>query len=193
MKFVVSTVLAVFLALAATAGRAPAAAAERSIALPSPERVKLRTFLAKRRALQIQRLVAYRRARVFPRNRISQSVINVFRDERGLLCAIANLVYLDGRLGLVEKTAKENNTVKMGTLESGPLYDWILTSGLTQEEIAFAQLPDMPVGPGPDWIERENERIVAHLEAVEKKLEENTAASLTIAVNRLMKAGIPAA
>lgn len=73
------------------------------------------------------------------------------------------------------------------------VYDWILTSGLTQEEIAFAQLPDMPVGPGPDWIDRENQRIVAHLEAVEKKLQQNTAASLTIAVNRLMKAGIPAA
>ena len=165
------------LASLATAAAAPA---------EPPTRAEVRAALAARRALQIERLEAYRKAGVFPRNRVSPEVINVFRDERGLLCAVANLIHLDGELALVAKTARENNYVKMGNLKSGALYEWILASGFTSEEIAAIQLPDSPVVDDVDWETLENQRIVAHLDRVVRQLKASTEKSLDLAAGRLI-------
>jgi len=146
----------------------------------------VRDALAKRRTLQLQRLRAYKNARLFPRNRVSDNVINVFKDEDGLLCAVANLIFLDGELDLVAKTAKDQNYVKIGTLESGDLYQWVLASGFLKEEIAAIQLPDSPVLGGNDWFVEENERIIAHLEEVENMLTNNTEDALDLAAERFM-------
>lgn len=156
---------------------------------PEPSRAAVREALAKRRALQIKRLKAYRDRGMFPRNRVSDDVINVFSDELGLLCAVANLIFLDGDLELVAKTARENPYVKMGKLESGALFNWILGSGFTIEEIAAIQLPDSPVRIDVEWAARENARIVAHLDNVAKQLAKNADASLDAATDRLMAAG----
>jgi len=157
--------------------------------VPEPTLIDVRDALAKRRALQIKRLRAYKEARLFPRNRVSDGVINVFRDEDGLLCAVANLIWLDGDLELVEETAKDSNTIKMGTLESGPLYDWILYSGFTRDEIAAIQLPDSPITTRHDWFARENTRIIAHLDTVEKLLTENQETALDTAAALLYASG----
>jgi hypothetical protein len=154
---------------------------------PAPDKPAVRQALAARRSMQIKRLQAYRNARLFPRNRVSDKVINVFRDEDGLLCAVANLIFLDGDLKLVAKTAKDDNYVRMGELEDGPVLDWILGSGFTQEEIAAIQLPDSPITNGDyDWFAEENARIIAHLDNVVKALVKNTEASLEIAAERAL-------
>jgi hypothetical protein len=205
MKIVALTALALTLAAAPVRAHGPATTPE-PIAMPEPapapapspapavdpDREALRELLAARRALQIERLVAYRKAALFPRNRVRLGIINVFRDEAGLLCAVANMIFLDGRLALVARTAKENNHVQMGKLTSGPLHDWILTSGFTIEEIAAIQLPDRPIGHGIDWEELENARIIAHLERVEERLARDTETSLNAAVDRLIDAGLGA-
>lgn len=164
-------------------------AAPRPAQVWEPSREQVREALAKRRAVQLERLRAYRKRMVFPRNRISPQIINVFRDENGLLCAVANLIFLDGDKKLVEDTAKTNNTVKMGTLESGALFEWILASGFTIEEIAAIQLPDSPVLYGGDWERRENMRILAHLARVDKQLVSSADASLELATDRIIAAG----
>jgi hypothetical protein len=164
-------------------------AAPHKIRTPTPSRAEVRDALIKRRAVNRERLRVYRERMQFPRNRISPDVINVFRDENGLLCAVANLIFLDGKLALVAKTARENNTVKMGELESGPLHDWILSSGFTIEEIAAIQLPDSPVRFERDWEEMENLKIMAHLAGVETMLEKNDKQSIEMATDRLIAAG----
>src|SRR5262245_10437130 len=55
-----------------------------------------RRELAARRAVQIERLRAYREAGVFPRNLTRPALANIFVDERGVRCAVANLATLDG-------------------------------------------------------------------------------------------------
>lgn len=170
---------------------AAASAAPRAFRLPvmEPSRSDVRAALARRRALQLQRLRAYRDRGVFPRNRVSDDVINVFRDENGLLCAVANLVFLDGDLELVASTAKENNYVKMATLKKGALFNWILASGFTIEEIGAIQLPDSPVVDDFDWEQRENARIIAHINAVSAQMIKDTEASLDAATDRLIASG----
>jgi hypothetical protein len=185
------TIPALLLTLFSLLAGSTAFAAPRAIRPPVPEltRAEVREVLAKRRAEQIKRLRAYRDNGVFPRNRVSPDVINVFRDENGLLCAVANLIFLDGKLALVAKTALENNYVKMGQLESGALYDWILASGFTIEEIAAIQLPDSPVTIDLHWADRENQKIIAHLDRVSTQLAAANDKSLDLATDRLIASG----
>lgn len=193
MKRIAVPTLALLTSLATAAIAAPRTDYAKPPADPpalEPTRAQVRAALAARRALQLERLRAYRDAGVFPRNRVSPDVINVFRDENGLLCAVANLIHLDGELALVAKTARENNYVKMGALEKGALYNWILASGFTSEEIAAIQLPDSPVVDEIDWEQRENQRIIAHLDRVAKQLRLSTQKNLDLATDRLIAAGL---
>jgi len=145
----------------------------------------VRAQLAARRKTQIERLHAYAANGVFPKNRVSQMPLNVFRDEDGHLCAVANLVELDGKHALVDQTAKTNNFVRVAEQSSGELHDWVLTSGFTKEEIARIQAPYMPMEPNTAWLQKEKERLQAHFAEVERELLENQDASLDLAVARL--------
>ena len=42
---------------------------------------------------------------------------------------------MSGEHALVGKVARESNFIRLGDVKSGPLMDWMLMSGLTQEEI----------------------------------------------------------
>lgn len=194
MKRIIIPTFALLLSLATAAVAAPRyAQPPADPPRAEPTRAQVRAALAARRAQQLARLKAYRDAGVFPRNRVSPSVINVFRDENGLLCAVANLVFLDGDLELVARTARDNNYVKMGELTKGPLYNWILASGFTSAEIAAIQLPDSPVVIGDiDWEKVENQRIVAHLDQVMRSLQLATDKALDLATDRLIAAGLGA-
>ncbi|HUH03653.1 MAG TPA: hypothetical protein VML75_16775 [Kofleriaceae bacterium] len=108
---------------------------------PAIDANALRTNLAARRALNLQRLHTYATAGVFPKNRHSDGPLNVFIDEDGHICAAANLIDLDGHGDLVRATAASNNFLVLRDVTSGPLMDWMLTSGFTQEEIALIQEP----------------------------------------------------
>lgn len=156
----------------------------------------LKSQLLAARKKHLDMLHAYWQAGVFPKNLDKPVVANIFRDGMGHLCAVANMVDKDGLHEVVDETARTNNFVRVASLDSGPLYDWSLTSGFTREEIAMIQVPYMPppvvkvVGPTKEeQIARaesqERTRLMNHLQEVEKRLRDDTDQSVEIAMNRL--------
>ena len=74
----------------------------------------------------------------------------------------------------------------------GPVMDWILTSGLTQDEIAAIQEPFMPVYQEQPVVEpklraAENARLIKKYKQVTAMIVKNQKKSLELAVDRLMK------
>ncbi len=155
-------------------------------AVPSDTEV---TVLAGRRAEIIGWLHDYRVAGVFPAD-ASGAPVSVFVDERGVRCPMAELVHKSGRDDLVEAVREEGNDVRLADVRRGPLYDWMLGSGLTQQEIAMVQ--------GAMRIESNNmirgewatamgqAEVRGQLEMAESALRQATAASLAIAAQRLV-------
>jgi hypothetical protein len=128
-------------------------------------------------------------------------MLNVWRDDEYHLCAVANLIAKQGLDELVNTTAAGDNFVKIAEVTSGPLFDWVLTSGFTQEEIAMIQWPtwaqDDPVGYQRAMREirrkarerlREDQRLAAGYLATERTLKEARVhdAGLDVAVARLI-------
>jgi hypothetical protein len=52
---------------------------------------------------------------------------------------MAELIHMSGRDELVDEVAKTSNDVRLADIHTGPLYDWMLHSGLTLDEIAMVQ------------------------------------------------------
>ncbi len=149
----------------------------------------LRNQLASARKLQIARLRAYAEARQFPRNTYGWGKVNVMIDDDGTICAAANLMVKAGQRALVTKTAKQNNFLRFADVRSGALMTWMLKSGLTQEEIAVIQEPYVfDPGDDPAFEKQEDDRLHTHFINTIDMLEKNTAASLDIAVARLLAA-----
>jgi hypothetical protein len=61
----------------------------------------------------------------------------------GTPCAVAHLLREDGREDLVGRIAGRDNTVRIESLDDGPLLDWLEENGLTQAEAARIQ-PSYP-------------------------------------------------
>ena len=96
--------------------------------------------LAARRAVQLQRLADYASAGRFPLNRHYQSEARpIFVDERGTHCAVGYLMAMDGWETEVLAIARTKPNVLVREVGDGPLVDWVLTSGLIQEEAALIQ------------------------------------------------------
>ncbi|HLK37780.1 MAG TPA: hypothetical protein VKU41_13560 [Polyangiaceae bacterium] len=201
--------LAVRFALVAVLCAACSHDATRSNETPGPsaaDHAAVRSWLASHRARQIERLDAYARAGAFPHNYAQPIAAHVFRDEAGRLCAVANLVHQDGRDDLVRATARDRNDLAIADVRDGALFDWVLASGLTQEELARIQLPapplarrvapspprPAPVAQSPDLVARgdadDELRMKAavreHLATVARELRANAEASLRIASDR---------
>lgn len=154
---------------------------------PSADRATIRDALAAKRRLQIDRLTAYSDAGVFPLNREEPGMLNVFIDDAGSICAAANLMWQDGQADLVRKTAVADNYLRLATVSSGPLMDWMLTSGLTQGEIDRIQEPYSFIDePEPQLIASEAKRLQAHFATVIAELNNNWDASLDAATDKLM-------
>ena len=74
---------------------------------------------------------------------------------------------------------------------SGPLMEWILTSGFTQEEAAFVQEPDFfiprDITPRVEHsrLDRERTRLQTHFLTAERRLVRDTRSSLALAYSRL--------
>jgi hypothetical protein len=149
--------------------------------------------LERRRKIQIGRVQEYAKAGIFPINHDFEGErVPYFVDEYGQACAVAYLMTRDGLHEEVAWIAADNNQVRVMDVKDGALVDWVLGSGLTQEEAALIQPsydwrePEEPVEPKkpPSPDPREVARIQKHLAAVVKQLEKNTARSLKTAVKR---------
>lgn len=133
---------------------------------------EIQAHLEERRALNIERLRAYREAGVYPRNRVVDAQANVFVDEDGHHCAVANLMRLDGETDLIAQTAANNNLVVLADVHDGPLNDWMLNSGFTRAEIARIQEPYMPwEGDDPNFGQVEDNRLNDHFVEVDRELQ----------------------
>ncbi len=167
------------------------------------QRSTTRSTLAVHRAQQLERLHAYAEAGQFPHDLTVAPSLHMFRDADGRYCAVANLVHQDGRDDLVEATVRERNDLAIADVSDGPMMDWVLGSGLTQEELARIQLPApvmMPqVKPRVNPVAKveapkpagmtEAQMIAtvrAHVAEVERELRANESASLDAAVTRYM-------
>ncbi len=161
------------------------------------DRAQIRAKLAATRRLNLQRFRAYQKAGVFPSNTYAKGKLNVWHDEQGHYCAAATIIRASGQIKLVERVAEQSNFIRLADVEQGPLMDWILTSGLTQDEIAAIQEPFMPVVEEPVMVrpprivdrgmrEREDARLRARYRVVDRMIVKNTKASLDAATARLM-------
>jgi len=188
----------VILAFVVLAGMAASAVAAPGATVV--DRDQVRKELAEQRKLNLKRFHDYRRAGVYPHNTYENGMLNVWRDNEDHLCAVANLIAKQGLDDLVDSTASGQNFVKIADVSSGPLIDWVLTSGFTQEEIAMIQWPtwaqDDPVGYQRAQREmrrkarerrREDQRLAAGYLATEHTLKEERVrdAGLDVAVARL--------
>ncbi len=159
-----------------------------------------RERLLSARQQNLARLKLYIDAGAFPKNQVQPGLLNVFQDDDGHLCAVANLINLDGHTKLIGSTALANNYIVLATLNQGPLVDWILDSGFTQEEIAAIQVPYMgELGSAKEnqvapilaqqelnnFREQEVKRLQSALGAVHSQLVANTASSIEVALLRI--------
>ncbi len=156
-------------------------------AAPEPEKGWGEAFvdLLGRRQVQSQRLQEYSLYGVFPTNKDFPEKTPYFVDAKGTPCAVANLMVEDGQKDLVQAIAKKNNQVRVKDVKDGPLIDWILRSGLTQEECARIQPTYGPQTPEEIARNKERERIRKHFETVLHELQEHTYTSLSTAMDRL--------
>ncbi len=176
------------------ASGAPSAQVEKSVV----SRAAVRAKLSKQRAANLARFRAYQAKGVFPSNTYQNKRLNVWVDADGHLCAAATIISASGMDDLVMQTAQDNNFIRLGDVRDGALMDWILTSGLTQDEIAAIQEPFDPVGepmrsPEPMPIQvaaparaAEDQRLAARYKQVEQQLVRDARASLETATDRLM-------
>lgn len=159
-------------------------------------RARLRKVLASHRRKNVAAFRAYAGRGAYPHNYATDGALNVWIDEDGRMCAAATMIFRSGARKLVRHIARTDNNIKLGDVTDGAVMDWILTSGLTQDEVATIQEPfmgrmqpmPMPVEPAPgsdDWKLAEDARLRARYTVVLAQLGGATDASLDAAVDRL--------
>ena len=211
-KFLIAASLLFALSTSATASEShfaqPPAADRAEIMQPpnvriaprrTPDRATVRAALAKARATNLGAFRVYQAKGVFPSNTYKPGKLNVWLDEDGNFCAAATIIKMSGQDDLVTKVAEQNNFIRLADVKQGPLMSWILTSGLTQDEIAAIQEPFMPVVDEPrmepsqpilvdaQLRKAEDARLEAKYKRVEAMIKKNTKQSLDRATDRLMK------
>jgi hypothetical protein len=153
------------------------------------DRARLRAKLAARREVVFQRFLAYREMRVYPVNNQfpGGGQQHVWLDQFGNLCAAATLISGDWGRDVTIRIGQTDNQLKLADVKTGPVADWILTSGLTHHEIVAIQVP------GDDMFRRsiqtpeEIERLYQIYVDVERQLRGLADESLDAAVDALMK------
>ena len=160
------------------------------------DRAAVRDALVRARATNLSSFLAYQKKGVFPSNTYANRKLNVWLDDAGHFCAAATMIKMSGQDDLVLRTAEQNNFIRLADIAQGPLMDWILTSGFTQEEIAMIQEPFLPVVDEPALSEpslvdaelrkAEDARLRTKYRAVTRLLVKQQRKSLDIAVDRLM-------
>ena len=158
-------------------------------------RGELRKALAVARKRQIARLRAYREAGRFPvrklgfGDRLAHRLTwePLFVDASDVPCAVAYLMRAAGWSSEVTAIATKTPDVRIEEVTQGPILEWVLRSGLTQDEATLIQ-PDYKlwIARSKRTLARDRERLVAHFRAVERQLLANTEVSLDIATVRLL-------
>jgi len=111
----------------------------------------LSSELRSSRLLHLDHLREYWQRGLFPVNSDFQGTrVPYFKDYRGVSCAVAYLMERSGAQELVDHVVAHDNQVLVSALRDGPALDWILQSGLTQEEAATIQ-----PGYSADWFQSE--------------------------------------
>lgn len=164
-------------------------APERPVVL---DRATVRAKLAAARAANLTRFRAYQQKGAFPSNTYDGRKLNVWLDEQGRFCAAASIMIASGKADLAQQIAEQNNFIRLGNVKQGPVMDWILTSGLTQDEIAAIQEPFMPVMREEPFVEpklrmAEDARLRRKYKQVEAMIAKNHQKSIDLATDRLMK------
>jgi hypothetical protein len=150
--------------------------------------------LAARRAQMLGWLREYREAGAYPTD-ASGRVASVFVGTNGVRCPMAELLHRSGRADLVAVVVRDNNIVRLADVHDGPLHDWMLSSGLTRDEINLVQgiaeidyswleKQVIPVETGP-MILAGQAQVRGKIESVEMALRDNTRTSLANAVAKL--------
>ncbi|NUO52164.1 MAG: hypothetical protein HOV80_25200 [Polyangiaceae bacterium] len=167
---------------------APPANDEPASSIDDAQKAAWEKQLRAARTKQIAQLKAYRERGEFAMNIQGRGLAFVWRDDAGRLCAMAHLVNASGRTDLVDRVAKEDNDLQLASVTEGDLYEWMLHSGLTKEEIQLIQEPAFEI-PNNDSAARlrewETNRKREHLASVVERLEMTTDASIATAVDRL--------
>ncbi len=186
----------VSLALVSSAGartfsQPPANAPKITQTESAPDRAAVRKALAARRDHNRAAFRAYWTAGVYPQNTERVGPLNVWRDANGHLCAAATMIDKDGKHDLVMATAKSNNHIRLLDVTDGPLLDWLMTSGLTLEEIDRIQAPMVRPPPRPEQTAQEmaaaeTKRLKDGYVATDQYLIDHEKAGLDEAVARLM-------
>lgn len=160
----------------------------------------VRAALEQARAQSLSAFQVYMSNHIYPSNTQGAGKLNIWRDAEGHYCAAATIIRTSGRIALSEQVAATDNNLRLINVKDGALMDWILTSGLTQQEIDRIQEPFMFEGPDGKMITAgmsmgvkdpakkaaEIVRLIKVYTATYAALEKNQKASLDIAVNRLM-------
>ncbi|HUQ02234.1 MAG TPA: hypothetical protein VM261_07030 [Kofleriaceae bacterium] len=120
---------------------APPAAASNVERVEATQRARLKKLLAARRARNVKAFTAYVANQRYPENHIVDGEINIWIDDEGRRCAAAQMIWASGAKVLVEQQAAEDNLIRLANVTEGPLLDWILTSGLTHDEVVLIQRP----------------------------------------------------
>ncbi len=173
----------------------PPAAPSPAVAGPIPTAATAE--LAGHRAQLIGWLHDYQVAGVYPTDALGMPR-SVFVDDKGVRCPMAELIWRSGHRDLVEAVAKENNQVRLVDVEEGPLWDWMVGSGLTVDEIAMVQGAMEWSG---NWQYEQTNTILAEsrgqvrgrLEVAERALRDGTARSLEVASAKLPNGRVPVA
>jgi hypothetical protein len=104
------------------------------------EHAAWRRTLAQRRLVNMQRLRRYQLRGLFPQNEgHAEHAVPIFVDNHDTACAVGHLMRESGWTDEVAAIQRANNLVYVPDVHAGPLVDWVLISGLTQEEAAFIQ------------------------------------------------------
>lgn len=129
--------------------RAHLAATEARLrAAPAPE------GLGTQRAAMLERLHAYWQRGVFPENTHVSAQVPVFVDDRGVACAVAQLVIDSGHEDLAQQIRRTDNHGYLLEMNQPGLATWIASSGLTADELAAIQ-PSYPPDPPKGCAARE--------------------------------------
>lgn len=187
-RLLTSLLLATSLSATAFANTAPAkpvAAEMRVQPMIELDRAKVRAKLAERRTLMIERFLAYREARVYPRNRFVPSTKHLWFDDFGNLCAAATLISADWGREATMKFGERERGIELAKVKKGEVADWMLTSGLTRHEIVAIQAP--AIGVDDQLRNPEVERLYALYTDIERQLRTLRDENLDLATDALMK------
>ena len=157
------------------------------------DRAMLRAKLAERRELNVKRFLAYRESRIYP-VLTTPGTEHLWYDAAGHLCAAATMISADWGREVTMRVGAKDLHLKLADVTSGPLADWILTSGLAKHEIVAIQVPPMGPGDGGEWqmpgapiIVDDSQRLYQLYTDVERQIRAMWVANLDDATDALMK------